>query len=275
MRILFLGDTIGQSGRDAVISFVKYFKFKKRIDCVIVNAENIAHGFGIRANICAKLFEAGVDVITMGNHTFDQKEDVALFDRETNLIRPANYPRGTPGHGFCVFDISNGQKILVVNLIGRVFMEQNDDPFQCMTEILQNYQLRSNIDAIFVDFHAEATAEKLSFARFFDGKVTAVIGTHTHVPTADAQITQNGTGYLTDAGMCGDYNSVIGMEAEASILRFTQKIHMYARLSPALGEATVCGAVLDIDCNGKCTNISTIRHGGFLKEQKDFSTDAE
>ncbi len=268
MRVLFLGDTVGQSGREAVISFINGFKAEKHVDCIIVNAENIAHGFGIRANISNKLLESGVDVITMGNHTFDQKDDIQLFDQEKRLVRPANYPKGTPGHGFYIHETADGKKIMVVNLIGRVFMEQNDDPFQCMDMLLKTYKLGTTVDAIFVDFHAEATAEKVAFARFFDGRVTAIVGTHTHVPTADAQILNNGTGYLSDAGMCGDYNSVIGMEEENSILRFTSKVHMYARLTPASGSATVCGVVVDIGESGKCTNISTIRSGGFLREQK-------
>ncbi len=272
MRILFLGDIVGRSGRNAVSDYVKARKQACRIDCVIANGENAAHGFGIRQNICDQLFEAGVDVITLGNHTFDQKDDLQLYDREKRLIRPLNYPRNTPGHGFIMHEIpSSGKKILVVNMMGRIYMEQNDDPFVCMEDLLKFYKIGNNIDAIIVDLHAEATAEKVAYARYFDGKVSAVIGTHTHVPTADAQILKGGTALLSDAGMCGDYDSVIGMEDDSSIKRFTQKVSMFAKMSPAIGQATICGACLDIDnATGFCNNIKSIRVGGFLKEQQDI-----
>lgn len=272
MKILFLGDIVGKSGRNAVCEYVKARKQSYKIDCVIANGENAAHGFGIRQSICDQLFDAGVDVITLGNHTFDQKDDLQMYDREKRLLRPLNYPKNTPGHGYYLYEIPLiGKKILVVNIMGRIFMEQNDDPITVLDELLRLYRLGNNVDAIIVDMHAEATAEKVAYARYFDGKISALIGTHTHVPTADAQILQNGTALLTDAGMCGDYNSVIGMDDEASIKRFTQKISMFAKMSPATGDATVCGAMMDIDnMTGLTKDIQTIRSGGFLKEQKDI-----
>lgn len=272
MRICFFGDVVGKSGRNAVTEYVKSRKQLCKIDCVIVNGENAAHGFGIRQNICDQFFESGIDVITLGNHTFDQKDDMQLYDREKNLIRPLNYPRGTPGRGFCIHEIPHlGKKIMVVSVIGRTFMEQNDDPFAAMDDLLKLYKVGNNVDAIIVDIHAEASAEKVGFARYFDGRVSAVLGTHTHIPTADAQILKKGTALLSDVGMCGDYDSVIGMNDEAAIKRFTQKISMFAKMSPASGDATVCGVLLEINnSTGFCTNIQTIRCGGFLKEQKDI-----
>ncbi|MDR1488369.1 MAG: YmdB family metallophosphoesterase [Holosporales bacterium] len=272
MKIVFFGDVVGKAGRTALASYIKIRKGPCQIDCAIANGENASHGFGIRQNICDMLFEAGIDVITLGNHSFDQKDDLQMFDREKRLIRPLNYPKGTPGHGFYVHEIVNlGKKVLVVNLMGRVFMEQNDDPFAAMAYLLQIYKLGKNIDAIVVDIHAEITAEKVALARMFDGKISAVIGTHTHVPTADAMILKGGTALLTDAGMCGDYNSVIGMEDEGPFKRFVDKVNMFAKMSPASGGATVCGALFDIDnATGLATDIKTIRNGGFLKEQQDI-----
>ena len=271
MRLAFFGDVVGKSGREAVINYIKNNKSQKGFDFIIVNGENAAHGFGITQNICDQLFYVGVDVITLGNHTFDQKDDLQLFDREKRLIRPMNYPKGTPGRGFVIIEMPfSKRKIMVVNLIGRLFLEANDDPFFVMNEFLNDYKLGVNVDAIFVDFHAEATAEKVALAHYLDGKISGLVGTHTHVPTADLQILRNGTGYLSDCGMCGDYDSCIGMESEAPIMRFTSKIHAFAKMTPALKEATVCGVVMDLDdSTGLCSKIQTIRIGGFLKEQKD------
>jgi metallophosphoesterase (TIGR00282 family) len=270
MRLAFFGDVVGKSGRDAVIKYVSLNKSSKKFDFVIVNGENAAHGFGITQRICDQFFEVGVDVITLGNHTFDQKSDMQMFDREKKLVRPLNYPKGTPGRGFVIAKVQfSNKKILVINLMGRLFLEANDDPFFTMREFLCQHKLGINIDAIFVDFHAEATAEKVALARYLDGKISGFVGTHTHVPTADSQILPNGTGYLSDCGMCGDYDSCIGMDDDASIKRFTSKVHAYAKMIPSQKEATVCGVVMDIDSKGLCENIQTIRVGGFLKEQKD------
>jgi metallophosphoesterase (TIGR00282 family) len=270
LRIAFFGDIVGKSGRDAVTKYIKTNKSSLKIDCVIVNAENAAHGFGITQKICDQFFEAGVNAITLGNHTFDQKEDMQLFDRELRLVRPMNYPSGTPGKGYTIVKLPfSGQSVLVINLMGRLFMEFNDDPFNIINEFLKSYSLGRVVDAILIDFHAEATAEKTALARYLDGRVTAVIGTHTHVPTSDLRILKHGTGYLSDCGMCGDYDSVIGMDEDAAIKRFTHKIHATARMQPAQKEATVCGVMIDVNPDGLCRNIQTIRVGGCLLEQKD------
>ena len=271
MRLAFFGDVVGKSGRTAVVDYIKNNKSKNGFDFIVVNGENATHGFGITQAICDQFFAVGVDAITLGNHTFSQKNDMQLFDREKNLLRPLNYPKGTPGHGFTIVEMPfSKRKIMVINLIGRLFMEANDDPFVAADELLSQYRLGVSVDVIFVDFHAEATAEKVALARYLDGRISGLVGTHTHVPTADAQILPKGTGYLSDCGMCGDYNSCIGMHDEAPIKRFTSKVDAYARMTPALGEATVCGVVLDLDDDtGLCQRIHTLRVGGFLQEQKD------
>jgi metallophosphoesterase (TIGR00282 family) len=272
MRIAFFGDVVGKSGREAVCRYILKNKRNHRFDCVVVNGENAAHGFGITQSICEQFFTSGVDVITLGNHTFDQKSDLQMFDRDERLIRPMNYPSGSPGHGYSIIDIPFvGKKVLVISLIGRLFMELNDDPFRTVSSFLSKYALGVSVDGILIDFHAEATAEKMALAKYLDGRVSCVIGTHTHIPTADAQIFSNGTGFLSDCGMCGDYNSVIGMDEEAAIGRFTSKIHAFAKLQPAVKEATVCGVVIDVNDKGLCTDMQTIRVGGSLIEQKDCS----
>ncbi len=268
MRIAFFGDVVGRSGRETLINYIENNKNRLKFDMIIVNGENAAHGFGINQNICNSFFNVGVDVITLGNHTFDQKDDMQLFDREKRLVRPLNYPKGTPGHGFYIHEIpSIGKKVMVINIMGRVFMELNNDPFQTIDELLSQYKIGYSVDVIFVDCHAEASAEKTALARYLDGRITALIGTHTHVPTSDLQILKNGTGYLSDAGMCGDYDSIIGMEEESSMKRFTQKVHAFAKMNPASKNATVCGVIIDVDNQGKCTHLQTIRHGGFLIDQ--------
>ncbi|MDR3030848.1 MAG: TIGR00282 family metallophosphoesterase [Holosporales bacterium] len=269
MRIAFFGDIVGRSGRDAVKNYIKENKTKYKFDLAIVNGENATHGFGINQNICEELFSAGIDVITMGNHTFDQKDSFPLFDNEKRLLRPLNYPQGTPGHGYIVTETAMGEKVMVINLIGRIAMEQNDDPFFVVNQLLANYKLGVNVNVIFIDFHAETTAEKTALARYLDGRISGLVGTHTHVPTADLQILNKGTGFLSDCGMCGDYDSVIGMEEDAPIKRFTQKIYARAKMVPATKTPTVCGVVLNIGENGLCCDIQTIRVGGFLREQKD------
>jgi metallophosphoesterase (TIGR00282 family) len=239
---------------------------------VIANGENAAHGYGITKFICDSLIAAGVDAITMGNHTFDQRDELSIFEQYQNLIRPLNYPRKTPGRGYAIFEMPQfGWKIMVVNLLGRVFMEPNEDPFTCMDILLEQHPLGQAVNVIFVDIHAEATSEKTALARYLDGRVTFVAGTHTHAPTADLQVLPHGTGFISDVGMCGDFNSVIGMQDEAPIKRFTSKVNAYAKMRPAEGEATVCGLVLDIAKSGLCKHIQTIRDGGSLLEQKNFS----
>ena len=269
MRLVFFGDVVGKAGREALIAYLN--EHKSSFDFIVANGENAAHGFGITQKICDQFFDAGIDVITLGNHTFDQRDDLQLFDRNKNLIRPMNYIQGTPGRGFTIVEMPfSKRKVLVINLIGRLFMEINEHPFFVVDEFLKQYRLGTNVDFIFVDFHAEATAEKVALARYLDGRISGLVGSHTHIPTADAQILSRGSGYLSDCGMCGDYDSCIGMHEEAPIKRFISKVDAFARMSPATKEATVCGVVMDLDDKtGLCNRIQTVRAGGFLKEQRD------
>ena len=269
MRLAFFGDVVGKAGRQALLAYLKENKSRFGFDFIVVNGENAAHGFGITQRLCDLFFSSGIDVITMGNHTFDKKDDLQMFDRNKNLIRPLNFIKGTPGHGYTIAEMPySKRKVLVVNLIGQLFMGFNEHPFFTMDSLLSQYKLGVNVDFIFVDFHAEATAEKVALARYLDGRISALVGTHTHIPTADAQILKKGTGYLTDAGMCGDYDSCIGMNEEAPIKRFISKLDAFARMVPATNEATACGVVMDLEDNsGMCRSIQTIRVGGKLIDQ--------
>jgi metallophosphoesterase (TIGR00282 family) len=264
MRILFLGDVVGRSGRTAVCRELPQLKRGLGADFVIVNGENSAGGFGITETICQDLFDAGADVITTGNHVWDQREALVFIERQPRLLRPVNYPPGTPGRGSALFEASNGARVLVINAMGRVFMDPLDCPFQALERELGDHGLMAQADAIIVDFHAETTAEKQTFGHFLDGRVTAVIGTHTHVPTADEHVLPGGTAYMTDVGMCGDYLSVIGMRKEEPLHRMQSKIPN-ARFEPALGPATLCGAVIDVDPEtGLARRIAPLRIGGLL-----------
>ena len=271
VKVACFGDVCGEVGRSALI---EYLKLNRHLfDFVVVNGENSAHGFGITQKIYDQFINGGVDVVTLGNHSFDQKSDLQIFDSNPNLVRPLNYPKGTIGHGYTIVN-RNGLNIMVINLIGRLFMEYNDDPFYVINEFLNINKLGVKVDAIFIDFHAEASSEKIAMAHYLDGRISGLFGTHTHVPTADAQILANGTGYISDCGMCGAYNSVIGMEVNSPILRFTSKINAHVKFSPSTNKdsACTCGVVFEINRNGKCINISSIRSGGnFLKEQKNFA----
>lgn len=265
IKVACFGDVCGEVGRNVLTNYLKINKHL--FDFIIVNGENSAHGFGITQKIYNRFISEGVDVVTLGNHSFDQKSDLQMFDSNPNLIRPLNYPKGTIGHGYTIVN-RNGLNIMVINLIGRLFMEYNDDPFYTINEFLNINKLGLKADAIFIDFHAEASSEKIAMAHYLDGRISGIFGTHTHVPTADAQILANGTGFISDCGMCGDYNSVIGMDSKAPILRFTSKINAHIKLNPAnnVNSACVCGVVFEVDRNGKCINIQTIRHGSnYLK----------
>jgi metallophosphoesterase (TIGR00282 family) len=244
-------------------------KLKKDLspDIVIVNGENTAHGRGITEKFCQEFYALGVDVITTGNHVWDQREILSYIRRDPKLLRPANFPKNsTPGNGFYLHELMDGRKILVVNMMARLFMESLDDPFQVMEEILKEYQLGKNCHAIFVDFHGETTSEKMSFGHHFTGRISAMIGTHTHIPTADAHILSGGTAYMSDAGMTGDYDSVIGVKKEVAILRFTSKLpgdHMI----PASENNTLCGAlIVTSDNTGKAKSIEPIRIGDTLRQ---------
>ncbi len=244
MKILYCGDVVGRPGREAVLKNVSDLKKQYKIDAVIVNAENAAHGFGLTPAICRDLLAHGVDAITTGNHVFDQQEIVPFLNENKLIVRPLNYPAGTAGRGLIVIELLNGQKIAVAQVMGRVFMEPLDCPVQALEKELKTYQLKANVDAIVVDIHAEATSEKVSFAKLFDGRVSAVLGTHTHVPTADACILKKGSAYITDVGMCGDYDSVLGFEQEAPIARLCHK-HPTERLIPSKGEGTLCAVLIE------------------------------
>ncbi len=274
MNILFLGDIVGRSGRDAVVAALP--DLRRRLDCdlVVVNAENASHGFGLAPEMARALFEVGADVVTLGNHAWDRKEIIAFIDTEPRLVRPINYPPDTPGRGATVVEVRGGRKALVVNAMGRLFMELLDDPFRATRAVLQQHRLGAagTIQAAVLDFHAEATSEKAAFGHSFDGMVSLVVGTHTHVPTADHQVLPSGTAFCSDAGMCGDYDSVIGMQKGGASLRFWRKLPA-ERLAPAEGEATICGVfVVTDDTTGLATRIAPLRQGGRLSPAWPLAT---
>jgi 2',3'-cyclic-nucleotide 2'-phosphodiesterase len=246
MRILFIGDVSGRSGRDAVTAHLPGLKKKLAVDVVVLNGENAAHGAGITDKICRKFYEDGVDCITTGNHIWDQREIIAYIDSDPKLLRPLNYPKGTPGRGHYIHQLDDGRKILVINAMGRLFMDTLDDPFAAVDELVGKNRMGRDVSAILVDFHAEATSEKYSFGHYLDGRVSAVVGTHTHVPTADEQILAGGTAYQTDTGMCGDYDSVIGVRKDLPILRFTRKMPT-EKFVQADGEGTMCAVLIETD----------------------------
>ena len=265
MRILFCGDIVGRPGRDVVEQNLSRLRKELDLDFVIANGENAAGGFGITEKICNALFEAGVDVISGGNHSWDQREALNLIEREPRLLRPHNYPAGTPGRGVGVFPARGGRKVMLLNVMGRLFMDPLDDPFACVERELAKQRLGGSIDAIVLDVHAEATSEKMAMGHFVDGRVSLCIGTHTHVPTADTMILPGGTAYQSDAGMCGDYDSVIGMDKAVPIQRFTRKLPT-ERLSAANGEGTLCAVFLETDDEtGLARRVSPLRLGGRLR----------
>jgi len=266
MRLLFLGDMVGRGGREAVFDKLPALVDQLKTDFVIVNGENAAGGFGITEEIFNLTMEAGADVVTTGNHVWDQREALSVADREDRFLRPANFPSGTPGRGAFLYEAKNGARIMVMNIMGRVFMHPDlDCPFACVEKQLEGIELGHTADAIFIDFHAEATSEKQCFAHFVDGRVSAVVGTHTHVPTADHQILNGGTAYISDAGMCGDYDSSLGMDKEEPINRFVTKINR-GRYEPAMGDPTICGIGVEIDDGiGLATSIKPLRMGARLE----------
>lgn len=268
MKILFIGDIFGRSGREALEKHLPALKNDYAPDITIVNGENAANGRGITEKIAKQFYDLGTDVITTGNHVWDQREILSYITRDKNLLRPANFPNGTPGQGATNFQTETGYKITVINMMARLFMDPLDDPFQVMENILKEYRLGQNTNAIFVDLHGETTSEKISFGHHFDGRITAVIGTHTHMPTADHHIMQGGTAYQSDAGMTGPYNSVIGVEKEIGIHRFVKKTPGKP-MTPAKGEGTLCGVLITANPQtGKATDIQPIRLGGILSQTK-------
>ena len=266
MKILFLGDVVGRNARDAIISNLPDLRRKYKLDAVIVNVENAAHGFGVTAQICDDFYKAGADCLTTGNHVWDQREIISYIDKDPRLLRPLNYPRGTPGKGAYVVETQKGEKLLVANMMARLFMDTLDDPFAAAEKLCKEYTLGGSVNAIFVDFHGEASSEKTARGFYLDGRVSFVVGTHTHVPSADARILSKGTGYMTDAGMCGSYDSVIGMDAQIAINRFVRKVPG-EKLFPADGPVTLCGVMIETDPKtGLCKKVEPFRMGGLLSE---------
>jgi metallophosphoesterase (TIGR00282 family) len=264
LRILFVGDVVGRSGRAVVTERLPGLIRDWALDFVVVNGENAAGGFGITEEIYRELCDAGADAITLGNHAWDQREALVFIERAPKLIRPANFPKGTPGRGAAMVETKTGKRALVVNAMGRVFMTPLDDPFAAVTRELDACPLREAVDAIVVDFHCEATSEKQAIGFLCDGRASLVVGTHTHVPTADHQILAGGTAYMTDAGMTGDYDSIIGMVKDEPMRRFTTGIPS-GRFEPALGVATLSGVAVETDdATGLATKIAPVRIGGRL-----------
>ena len=265
MRILFLGDVVGSSGCNALKKNLPDIVNKKKIDFVIVNGENAAdQGVGITDKICNDMFNSGVDVITTGNHVWDQKETLSFIEKENRLLRPQNLVKPSPGKGFEIFNAKNNFKIGVLNLMGNIFMKKCDDAFIEANNFINKNILKETYDFLIVDFHGEITSEKMAIGHFFDGKATLVVGTHTHVPTNDARILENGTGYQTDAGMCGDYNSVIGMNKSNSLNKFFKK--EAKKHFPSIGEASLCGVIVEANIkSGLADKIENFIFGGELK----------
>jgi len=263
VRILFIGDILGRSGRAVVLERLPGLIRDWKLDFVVVNAENAAGGFGITEAIYQDLTGAGADAITLGNHAWDQKEALVFIERAPRLIRPVNYPKGTPGRGAALLDARNGAHVLVVNALGRIFMDPLDDPFAALEREIAACPLKTAADAIIVDIHAEASSEF-----FLDGKVSLVVGTHTHVPTADHQVLGGGTGFMTDVGMTGDYDSCIGMAKEEPLSRFLRRIPG-AKFEPAMGPATLCALALETDdATGLARRVAAVRLGGRLEQAR-------
>ncbi len=261
MKLLFCGDVVGRAGREAVKRFVPPLRQELALDAVVVNVDNAAGGFGVTADICRQFRDAGVDVMTSGDHVWDQKDAAQTLEQDKALLRPHNFPEGTPGTGCRLYTLKNGKTLLVLHLLGQIFhKEYLDSPFRCAQTALHGYSLGATVDFILVDMHAEATSEKNAIGVFLDGKVSAVVGSHTHVPTADARILRGGTAYQTDTGMCGNYdNTVIGFAPEAPIKQFLSKIRKI-RMEPATGNGTLSAVLIETDdATGLAMKIEAIR----------------
>jgi hypothetical protein len=266
MRLLFLGDIVGRPGRNAVTERVPALRERWRLDCVVINGENAAGGFGITEAICDEILLAGADAVTLGNHSWDQREALVFIERQPRLVRPANFPAGTPGRGAAMIEARNGARVLVVNVMGRLYMDPLDDPFAAADQALEAAPLAEAADAVLVDVHAEATSEKQALAYHLDGRASVVVGTHTHVPTADHRILPGGTAYQSDAGMCGDYESVLGMARDEPVRRFLQKTPG-SRLEAASGEGTLCGLAVETDDRtGLAVRVAGVRLGPRIEE---------
>ena len=261
MRLVFLGDVVGRPGRAAVMEHLPTLRKRWALDCVVINGENAAGGFGITEAICDELLAAGADAITLGNHSFDQREALVFIERQPRLLRPINYPSTTPGRGTTLVETASGARVFVVNAMARLYMDPLDDPFSAVDRALQEAPLGRVADAVVVDFHGEASSEKQAMGHYLDGRASLVIGTHTHVPTADHQIFDGGTAYMTDAGMCGDYDSILGMTKEEPVRRFVEKTPG-SRLEAASGEGTLSGIAVETDDRtGLAIKVAAIRIG--------------
>jgi 2',3'-cyclic-nucleotide 2'-phosphodiesterase len=266
MKLLFLGDVMGRSGRDAVTERLPGIIERYGFDFVVVNGENASHGKGLTELHFNAIRNAGADVVTLGDHAFDQRETISFIERETSLVRPINMPPGTPGRGAMFVESRSGYRVLVINALGRVFMGPADDPFRAVEAAVAACPLGEQADAIIVDFHTEATSEIQAMGHFLDGKVSLVVGTHTHIPTADQRILRGGTALMADAGMCGDFDSVIGTETDEPLNRFLTGIPN-GRFSPADGEATLCGVAVETDPRtGLANKVLPVRLGGSLAQ---------
>jgi len=268
MRILFIGDIVGRSGRSAVLELLPGLISDWKLDLVVINGENAAGGFGITEAIYNELFDAGADAITLGNHAWDQREALVFIERAPRLIRPLNYPAGTPGRGAALVDTKSGRRALVINAMGRIFMDALDDPFAAIEREITACPLRSGADAIVIDFHCEATSEKQAMGYFCDGRVSLVVGTHTHAPTADQRILPGRTAFVSDVGMTGDFDSIIGMNKDEPLNRFLRKIPS-TRFEPAVGAATLCGLAVETDdTTGLAVRVGAVRLNGVLEEAR-------
>jgi metallophosphoesterase (TIGR00282 family) len=268
MRILFVGDVVGRSGRQVLLDRLPKLIAQWKLDLAIVNGENAAGGFGITEAIYQEFIDVGADAITLGNHAWDQREALVFIERAPRLIRPLNYPSGTPGRGAAMIDAKNGARVLVMNLLGRIFMDPLDDPFTAVDRELSACPLRVGADAVVIDMHCEATSEKQGMGYFADGRASLVVGTHTHVPTSDHRILPGGTAFVSDVGMTGDYESIIGMDRTEPLSRFTRKIPS-SRFEPAVGPGTFCAIAVETDdATGLAARIGMVRLGGRLEEAK-------
>lgn len=265
MRILFLGDVFGRAGRRAITEHLPRLRQEWRLDFVVVNGENATSGHGLSVDHAKAILDAGADAITLGDHAFDQRDMMGFCEADPRIIRPLNFAKGAPGRGARVFDVPGGRKILVAQVLGQVFMKRAfEDPFGHVDQILKTHPRGGMVQASLLDLHCEATSEKMAMGHFCDGRVSIVVGTHTHVPTGDAMILPGGTAYQTDAGMCGDYHSVIGSKKEEPLRRFVTGMAK-GRFEPATGEATLCGLYVETDDRtGAASRVVTVRQGGHL-----------
>lgn len=267
MRILYLGDVVGRTGRTALTQNLKQLRSDWRLDFVVVNGENATSGAGLSPAHAKVILEAGADCITLGDHAFDQRDMLTFIEQEPRILRPLNFAKSAPGKGARLFKAAGGRKVLVLQVLGQVFMKRAyDDPFSAVESVLKSHPLGGLAQAILVDMHCEATSEKMGMGHWCDGRASVVVGSHTHIPTADAQILPGGTAFQSDAGMCGDYNSIIGMEKAEPMRRFITGMGK-GRFIPAAGEATLAGLFVETDDrSGKAQSVKMIRYGGRLEQ---------